>query len=116
MRGARRPADLLRRRHGVCAFFRDVRQRLGPIDLALLPIGAYEPRWFMRTIHMNPAEAAQAHLDLEAAESVAMHFGTFQMTIEGIDEPVRALGEACREKDIPPSRFRTLGFGASVRL
>jgi L-ascorbate metabolism protein UlaG (beta-lactamase superfamily) len=97
-------------------FFRDIRQRLGPIDLALLPIGAYEPRWFMRTVHMNPAEAAQAHLDLEAAESVAMHFGTFQMTIEGIDEPVRALGEACREKNIPPSRFRVLGFGASVRL
>jgi L-ascorbate metabolism protein UlaG (beta-lactamase superfamily) len=97
-------------------FFRDVRQRLGPIDLALLPIGAYEPRWFMRTVHMNPAEAVQAHLDLEAAESVAMHFGTFQMTIEGIDEPVRALGEACREKNIPSSRFRALGFGASVRL
>jgi len=97
-------------------FFRDVRQRLGPIDLALLPIGAYEPRWFMRTVHMNPAEAAEAHLDLEAAESVAMHFGTFQMTIEGIDEPVRALGEALKEKNIPPSRFRALGFGASVRL
>jgi L-ascorbate metabolism protein UlaG (beta-lactamase superfamily) len=97
-------------------FFQDVRQRFGPIDLALLPIGAYEPRWFMRTVHMNPAEAAQAHLDLEAAESVGMHFGTFQMTIEGIDEPVRALGEACREKNIPPSRFRALGFGASVRL
>jgi hypothetical protein len=45
-----------------------------------------------------------------------MHFGTFQMTIEGIDEPARALGEACREKNIPPSRFRVLGFGASVRL
>jgi L-ascorbate metabolism protein UlaG (beta-lactamase superfamily) len=97
-------------------FFRDIRRRLGPIDLALLPIGAYEPRWFMRTVHMNPAEAAEAHLDLEAGESVAMHFGTFQMTIEGIDEPVRALGEACREKNIPPSRFRALGFGASVRL
>jgi L-ascorbate metabolism protein UlaG (beta-lactamase superfamily) len=97
-------------------FFREIRQRFGPIDLALLPIGAYEPRWFMRTVHMNPDEAAQAHLDLEAAESVAMHFGTFQMTVEGIDEPARALGEACREKNIPPSRFVVPGFGASVRL
>jgi L-ascorbate metabolism protein UlaG (beta-lactamase superfamily) len=97
-------------------FFRDVRQRLGPIDLALLPIGAYEPRWFMRTVHMNPAEAAQAHLDLAAAGSVAMHFGTFQLTSEGIDEPVRALEAACREKHIAPSRFRTLGFGESIRL
>jgi len=97
-------------------FFRDIRQRLGPIDLALLPIGAYEPRWFMQTVHMNPAEAVQAHLDLEASGSVGMHFGTFQMTTEGIDEPLRALEDACRARNIPQSRFRTLGFGESVRL
>jgi L-ascorbate metabolism protein UlaG (beta-lactamase superfamily) len=96
--------------------FRDVRQRLGPIDLALLPIGAYEPRWFMQTVHMNPEEAVQAHLDLEALQSVGMHFGTFQMTTEGIDEPLRALDHACRARKVPPSRFRTLGFGESVRL
>jgi len=96
--------------------FRDVRQRLGPIDLALLPIGAYEPRWFMQAVHMNPAEAVQAHLDLEASESVGMHFGTFQLTTEGIDEPLRALEEVCRARSIPPSRFRTLGFGESARL
>lgn len=96
--------------------FRDVRQRLGPIDLALLPIGAYEPRWFMQAVHMNPAEAVQAHLDLEASESIGMHFGTFQMTTEGIDEPLRALEDACREKSIPPARFRTLGFGESMNF
>jgi L-ascorbate metabolism protein UlaG (beta-lactamase superfamily) len=96
-------------------FFRDVRQRLGPIDLALLPIGAYEPRWFMQALHMNPAEAVQAHLDLEASESIGMHFGTFQLTTEGIDEPLRALEEACRARDIPRSRFRTLRLGESVR-
>jgi L-ascorbate metabolism protein UlaG (beta-lactamase superfamily) len=65
---------------------------------------------------MNPAEAVQAHMDLDASQSVAMHFGTFQMTTEGIDEPVRALNLACRARNIPPSRFRTLGFGESVRL
>src|SRR2546426_4924362 len=97
-------------------FFRDVRQRLGPIDLALLPIGAYEPRWFMQSIHMNPAEAVQAHLDLEASESVAMHFGTFQMTTEGLDEPLRGLQDAWRAENIPLSRFRTLRFGESLRL
>ncbi len=97
-------------------FFGDVHRRLGPIDLALLPIGAYEPRWFMHVVHMNPAEAVQAHLDLEARESVGMHFGTFQMTTEGIDEPLRALEEARRANDVSPSRFRTLGFGESVRL
>jgi L-ascorbate metabolism protein UlaG (beta-lactamase superfamily) len=97
-------------------FFRDIRQRLGPIDLALLPIGAYEPRWFMQAVHMNPAEAVQAHLDLEASESIGMHFGTFQLTTEGIDEPLRALEDACRARNIPPSRLRTLGFGESISL
>ncbi len=97
-------------------FFNDVRQRLGPIDLALLPIGAYEPRWFMQAVHMNPAEAVQAHLDLEASESIGMHFGTFQLTTEGIDEPPRALEEACRARDIAPSRFRALRSGEAVRL
>jgi L-ascorbate metabolism protein UlaG (beta-lactamase superfamily) len=98
------------------SFFRDVRHRLGPVDLALLPIGAYEPRWFMQAVHMNPAEAVQAHLDLEASDSVGMHFGTFQMTAEGIDAPLHALDEACRASNIPASRFRTLGFGESLRV
>lgn len=96
--------------------FRDVRERFGPIDLALLPIGAYEPRWFMQTVHMNPAEAVQAHLDLDAAASIGMHFGTFQLTTEGIDEPLRALAAACRDRGVEPSRFRALDFGESVRV
>jgi L-ascorbate metabolism protein UlaG (beta-lactamase superfamily) len=97
-------------------FFLEVRRRFGPIDLALLPIGAYEPRWFMRAVHMNPAEALQAHLDLEASASIAMHFGTFQLTTEGIDEPVRALEQARVARHVEPSAFRAIGFGDSVRL
>jgi L-ascorbate metabolism protein UlaG (beta-lactamase superfamily) len=97
-------------------FFCEVPRRLGPIDLALLPIGAYEPRWFMRAMHMNPAEAVQAHMDLEAAESVGMHFGTFQLTTEGIDAPLLALDEACDASGIPRTRFRTLPFGESLRI
>ena len=97
-------------------FFKDIRARLGPIDLALLPIGAYEPRWFMQAAHMNPAEAVQAHLDLEVRQSIGMHFGTIQLTTEGIDEPLRALEEARREKQIAPAVFRTLDFGESVRI
>ncbi len=97
-------------------FFPDVRCRLGPIDLALLPIGAYEPRWFMRSVHMDPAEAVQAHLALGARESIAMHYGTFQLTTEAIDAPPRALEEARRASGVAPSQFRTLPFGESVRL
>jgi L-ascorbate metabolism protein UlaG (beta-lactamase superfamily) len=97
-------------------FFADVRRRLGPIDLALLPIGAYEPRWFMKAVHMNPDEAVQAHLDLQAAASIGMHFGTFQLTTEGIDEPVHALNRAREAHVVGDSQFRTVGFGESVFL
>jgi L-ascorbate metabolism protein UlaG (beta-lactamase superfamily) len=96
--------------------FREIAARRGPIDLALLPIGAYEPRWFMKDIHMNPAEAVQAHLDLAARQSLAMHFGTFQLTPEGIDEPVRELVKALRERDVPAGRFRTMDVGGAFSL
>jgi L-ascorbate metabolism protein UlaG (beta-lactamase superfamily) len=96
--------------------FREIAARLGPVDLALLPIGAYEPRWFMKDIHMNPAEAVQAHLDLAARRSIAMHFGTFQLTPEGIDEPARDLAKALGERGVPAERFRTVEVGESVWL
>jgi L-ascorbate metabolism protein UlaG (beta-lactamase superfamily) len=97
-------------------FFREIGQRFGRIDLALLPIGAYEPRWFMKDVHMNPAEAVQAHLDLEASASIGMHFGTFRLTTEGIDEPLHALDAACRAQHVPRAHFRTLDFGDSARF
>lgn len=95
--------------------FRDIAERLGSIDLALLPIGAYEPRWFMKDIHMNPAEAVQAHLDL-VAQSLGMHFGTFQLTPEGVDEPARDLAVALRERGVPAERFRAAEVGETVWL
>lgn len=101
---------------GYGPFFREIRQQLGPTDLALLPIGAYEPRWFMKDIHMNPAEAVQAHLDVEARQSLAMHFGTFQLTPEAIDDPLIALAEARRVRQIPDTTFRTLEWGESFRI
>jgi L-ascorbate metabolism protein UlaG (beta-lactamase superfamily) len=97
-------------------FFTEIRARCGQVDLALLPIGAYEPRWFMRSVHMNPAEAVQAHLDLQASRSIGMHFGTFPMTSEGINEPLRALEEARRIHSVAPSQFQAIEFGDSVRV
>ena len=96
--------------------FREIADRLGPIDLALLPIGAYEPRWFMKDIHMNPAEAVQAHLDLAARQSIAMHFGTFQLTPEGIDEPVRELAKALAGTPGARGTVSGLDVGESLRL
>ena len=101
---------------GYTSAFREIRERLGAPDLALLPIGAYEPRWFMQAVHMNPEEAVQAHLDLESARSIGMHFGTFQLTAEAIDAPVLALGEALRARNIPAERFSALDFGESMRV
>jgi L-ascorbate metabolism protein UlaG (beta-lactamase superfamily) len=101
---------------GYGAHFRDIAQRLGPIDTALLPIGAYEPRWFMRTVHMNPEDAVVAHLDLQATRSIGMHFGTFQLTAEGIDDPLADLAAARVAAGIDAEQFRALDFGESLRV
>lgn len=94
--------------------FKEIGRRCPSIDLALLPIGAYEPRWFMRPVHMNPAEAVQAHVDIGARVSLGMHFGTFQLTDEAIDEPLLALDRALDERNIPDGDFTTLDFGETV--
>jgi L-ascorbate metabolism protein UlaG (beta-lactamase superfamily) len=96
--------------------FRTIRARLGPPDVALLPIGAYEPRWFMQPAHVNPAEAVLAHQELGARQSVAMHFGTFQLTDEGIDEPVEALRAALRTHRLSQEVFHVPRFGETVPI
>ncbi len=89
----------------------DIRARLGAPGLALLPVGAYEPRWFMAPVHMNPEEAVQAHLALGARRSIGMHFGTFQLTDEAIDAPLLALQAARLAAGLDDDTFVTLGFG-----
>ena len=90
---------------GYSPWFAELRRRFGPPALALLPIGAYEPRWFMRDQHMNPEESVRAHLDLGAQQSIATHFGCFRLTDEGIDEPALALERACRARDVDTGSF-----------
>jgi L-ascorbate metabolism protein UlaG (beta-lactamase superfamily) len=84
--------------------FAQIRERYGSPDLALLPIGAYEPRWFMSPVHMAPDEAVRAHEILAARTSIAIHHGTFQLGDEGIDAPKRRL-IACAQRD--PSLVRS---------
>lgn len=96
--------------------FTAIKDRCGAPDLALIPIGAYEPRWFMKDAHINPAEAVQAHREIGARKSVAMHWGTFQLTDEGRDDPVRALEEARRTAGVDPDDFAAPPIGASVAL
>jgi L-ascorbate metabolism protein UlaG (beta-lactamase superfamily) len=101
---------------GYWRHFEEVRASVGAIALALLPIGAYEPRWFMRPAHMNPADAVQAHLDLQARLSVAMHFGTFRLTDEARDDPPQHLGEALDARGVPRDRFRVLRPGQTLTV
>ncbi|AWM88790.1 MBL fold metallo-hydrolase [Microvirga sp. 17 mud 1-3] len=96
--------------------FRDVRARFGPPRLANLPIGAYEPRWFMKPQHMNPEEAVEALRLLEAEQALGHHWGTFRLTDEGVDDPPRALAEALAAAGIPAERFRPLRPGEAWQL
>ncbi len=97
--------------YGTGDTFRAVRERFGAPRLAALPIGAYEPRWFMEGQHMNPADAVKAFGDLGAERAVGMHWGTFQLTNEAVDQPATDLAAALAETGIAPERFRALRPG-----
>jgi L-ascorbate metabolism protein UlaG (beta-lactamase superfamily) len=88
--------------------FTEIAKRLGPMRLAVLPIGAYRPEWFMSAVHMSPADAVKAALDLDARLAVPMHYGTFSLADDGEDEPVEALKTALLTH---PAPFAILGFG-----
>lgn len=96
--------------------FAEIRERFGPVDCALLPIGCYEPRWFMRAYHMSPSDAVQAHLDLGARMSVGIHHGTFRLGDEAIDRPEKDLAIALATRDVPTESFRVLDFGDTLRV
>ncbi len=96
--------------------FAEFRRRFGPIDVAMLPIGAYEPRWFMRHQHMNPEEAYRAFLDLGARHFVPIHWGTFDLTDEPLDLPPRALLEAVAAADGELEPVRILAIGERWQL
>jgi L-ascorbate metabolism protein UlaG (beta-lactamase superfamily) len=102
--------------YGEGRHFRHVAEAHGPLRLALLPIGAYEPRWFMRDQHMNPADAVKALADCGAEAALAHHHGTFQLTDEAIDAPALALADALDAANIPRDRFAVLKPGQVVEI
>ena len=91
--------------------FKSLYKKVGAIDLSIIPIGAYEPRWFMKAFHMNPDEAVQAHLDMQSRYSLASHFGTFQLTNEGIDDPPKDLRESLKNRGLSSESFPVLEVG-----
>lgn len=94
--------------------FREIGERLGSPSLAVLPIGAYEPRWFMKLSHINPEEAIQAFIDLKAKELLGVHWGTFKLSDEPVDEPPELLREHASEKGIEAKRIHVLPIGGSL--
>lgn len=96
--------------------FRDIEKHFGAFDLAAIPIGAYEPRWFMAPFHVNPADAVQIHLDLQARQSLGIHWGTFELTDESLDEPPLALAQELAQRGIAPERFFVLRHGETRRI
>ena len=103
--------------------FSDIRERFaqrqaagGGFDIALIALGAYEPRWFMATQHVNPSEAVQIHLDLNAKRSVGVHWGTFELTDESLDDPPRRLVDARLDKGVAEDFFFVMAIGQTRRL
>ena len=91
----------------------EIGMRLGSPDLAALPIGAYAPRWFMRTQHVDPPEAVQLHRELNVRHSLAIHWGTFELADDSLDEPVDLLQKAMAEDGVESEDFWIIRQGES---
>lgn len=96
---------------GYSKHFHEIYERFGPMDLSLLPIGAYHPRTLMKTVHVDPREAVEAHKDLHSKQSIGMHWGTFRLTTEPTGEPPAYLNKVLEEEGLSKEDFRTLSFG-----
>ncbi|KAL9657328.1 hypothetical protein ABK040_011548 [Willaertia magna] len=94
--------------------FTEIGERYGPIDLAFIPIGAYEPRWFMRNQHINPADAVQIYQDIKCRRAVAMHWATFILTTEPVMHPKEFLEEELDRCNIPQECFVTMKHGQTA--
>jgi len=101
---------------GYDGIFNKIGTVFNPIDLALIPIGAYRPRWFMEPIHVDPDQALQIHRDVRARKSIGMHFGTFPLADEGMHEPCSDLESAKQKHGVAADEFITIKEGDSFTI
>jgi L-ascorbate metabolism protein UlaG (beta-lactamase superfamily) len=91
--------------------FKMISEKLSPIDLAIIPIGAYKPQWFMSPIHCSPEEAVQIHLTLRPQKSIACHFGTFALADDSQEDPITDLRSSLKDHHLSHNEFIVLGEG-----
>lgn len=91
--------------------FADIAAKFGAFDLSLIPIGAYEPRWFMKDQHVNPDEAVQIHRDVKSKFSIGVHWGSFDLTDESLDQPLIDLRDALQRAGVPSREFQAFEHG-----
>ena len=96
--------------------FKEIGNKLGPVDLALIPIGGYLPRAFMRPYHVNPHEALKIHKDVKAKQSIGMHWGTFPLTAEGPNDPIVELAKQRKKFKITHNEFMSIAVGETIDL
>ncbi len=101
---------------GYCDAFREIGERLGPIDFGMIPIGAYQPRRIMRSMHLDPEEAVRAFLETRCRRAVAMHWGTFRLTDEPLGEPPLRLKAAAEDNQLAENGFVAGNIGESWRI
>ncbi|MFO8085046.1 MAG: MBL fold metallo-hydrolase [Desulfobacterales bacterium] len=99
---------------GYCPHFEQIGEKFGKIDLAAIPIGAYEPRWFMAKYHLSPEESVKVHQDIRAEKSVGIHWGTFILTDEPLDEPPERLAKAANQAGLEKDEFKVLRHGETI--
>jgi L-ascorbate metabolism protein UlaG (beta-lactamase superfamily) len=97
-------------------FFKEIAQRISPVRLSFLPIGAFKPQWFMSSIHTSPQDAVRIHQILKSPQSIGMHFGTFPLADDGMNEPKETLKEVLKKEGIPETEFIAPEEGVKITI
>jgi len=101
---------------GYSPVFKEIGDRFGPLQISIIPIGAYRPRWFMSPVHVDPPEVIKILKDTHSQIAIAGHWGTFKLSDEPLGEPPAYLRKALREEGMDEGQFITMKFGETLRL